>query len=145
MNGICSICDTSKTVGFIFYRYHHQIFVADIVSKRQQASTAEAEYITRLISEVIDIWHISTAQLVSDERSIQIVLYGSATDDLQCGVRLTLSGDYMVEVGYTSPNGNIVLRAKYDNCVIDWRLDNLTTTTSAAWLLLQHIYENSPF
>ena len=142
MNGIC---DTSKTVGFVFYRYHRQIFVADIVSKRQQASTSEADYITRLISEAIDIWHISTSQLVNDEYLIQAVLYGDDTNDLQCGVRMTLNGDYMVEVGYTSPNGNIILRAKYDNCVIDWRLDNLTTTTSEAWLILQHIYENSPF
>ena len=140
MNGIC---DTSKTVGFTFY--HHQTFVADIVSKRQQASITEAEYITRLISEAIDIWHINTAQLVNDECLIQVVLYGDEIDDLQCGVRLILSGDYMVEVGYISPNGNIVIRAKYGNCVIDWRLDNLTTTTSEAWLLLYHIYENSPF
>lgn len=140
MNGIY---DTSKTVGFTFY--HHQTFVADIVSKRQQASINEAEYITRLISEAIDIWHINTSQLVNDECLIQVVLYGDATDDLQCGVRMILNGDYMVEVGYISPNGNIVICAKYGNYVIDWRLDNLTTTTSEAWLILHHIYENSPF
>ena len=140
MNGIC---DTSKTVGFTFY--HRQTFVADIISKRQHASISEADYITRLINEAIDIWHINTSQLVTDECLIQVVLYGDDTDDLQCGVKMILNGDYMVEVGYMSPNGNIVVRAKYDNCVIDWRLDNLTTTTSEAWLILYHIYKNSPF
>ena len=140
MNGIC---DTSKTVGFTFY--HHQTFVADIISKRQHASISEVEYITRLIREAVDIWHISISQLVNDECLIQVVLYGDETDDLQCGVRMILYNDYMVEVGYKSPNGNIVVRAKYGNCVIDWRLDNLTTTTSEAWLILHRIYENSPF
>lgn len=138
-----SICDTSNTVGFTFY--HRQTFVADIVSKRQQASISEVEFITRLINEVIDIWHISTSQLVNNECLIQVVLYGNETDDLQCGVKMILNDDYMVEVGYMSPNGNIVVRAKYDNCVIDWRLDNLTTTTSETWSMLHHIYENSPF
>jgi len=139
------VCDTSKTVGFTFY--HRQTFVADIISKRQQASISinEAAYITRLIDEALSIWHINTAQLVNDECVIKVVLYGDETDDLQCGVKMILNDDYMVEVGYMSPNGNIIVRAKYDNCVIDWRLDNLTTTTSEAWLILYHIYENSPF
>lgn len=140
-----SICDKSNSVGFTFY--HRQTFVADIISKRQPLSISinEAVYITRLIDEALNIWHISTSQLINDECIIEVVLYGNETDDLQCGVKMILNDDYIVEVGYKSPNGNIVVRAKYDNCVIDWRLDNLTTTTSEAWLLLYHIYKNSSF
>lgn len=140
MNGIC---DTSKTVGFTFY--HNQTFVADITSKRQQASINEVDFITRLINEAIDIWHINTSQLINDDYLIEVVLYGDETDDLQCGVKMILNDDYMAEVGYMSPNGNIIVRAKYNNCFIDWRLDNLTATTCEAWSLLHHIYENSPF
>ena len=133
-------CVTSKTVGFTFY--HHQTFVADIISKRQQASFYEVDYITQLINEALSIWHINTSQLVNDECVIEVVLYGDEADDLQCGVRMILYNDYMVEVGYI---GNIVARAKYGNYVIDWRFNNLTTTTSETWSILHYMYENLLF
>lgn len=129
--------------GFTFY--HGKTFVADIISERKNMSVYENEYISNLLNEAISIFHIQTNQLETDDIMVEIRLYDNNENDLMCGVRLCFNNGFMCEVGYMSPNGNIIVQAKYDHYFIDWRLDNLTTTTSEVWSLLKTIYENSPF